>query len=111
MIRGKLQDVTDFKLMTVKECLDALGWKYVTNGDMFEEITCPCSDIAVKCSGFFGTEYVECPKCGKSMSDMFSPLKVTSGSCVVLYESEWETDDEHRNWVANDMTGGIKINV
>jgi len=111
MIKGKLQDVTEYKLMTVKECLDTLGWKYITNDDMYEDITCPCSNVAVECSGFFGTEHVECPTCGKSMTDLFSPIQVTSGSCTVLYASEWEMDAENRHWVAIDGSGGIKIEV
>ncbi|MDD3041246.1 hypothetical protein [Bacteroides sp.] len=111
MIRGRLQDATDYKLMTIKECLDALGWNYVTNGDRFEEITCPCSNIAVEFSGFVGTDHLECPKCGKFMTDMFSPLQVTSGSCIVLSSKEWEMDDERRHWIANNKAGGIKINT
>lgn len=111
MIRGKLQNITDYKLMSLKECFDALGWMYVKTEDGYEEITCPCQNVPVDCSGFFGTEQIECPKCGKSMTDLFSPIQVSSGSCAVLRPSEWEMDEERRHWVANDNSGGIKINT
>lgn len=111
MIKGKLQDVTDYKLMTIKECLGVLGWEYISDGDSFDNITCPCSNVDVECSGFFSTEQIECPKCGKSMTDMFSPIQVSNGLGTVLKRKEWEMDEQNRHWIAIDGSGGIKINT
>lgn len=110
MFKGRLQDVTEYKLMSVKECLDALSWEYAESDVGFVEITCPCEHVLVECSGFVGVDHVECPKCGKSMTDMFSPLRVSSGSCVVLDMNDWEMDAQRRHWIANNKAGGIKIN-
>ena len=109
MIRGKLQSVTDYKLMTVKECFAALGWSYTESGKTCENIQCSCGGGKVSCSGYFGTERLECKQCGKEMLDLFSPIQTTNNAFTVLDYQEWELDEEGRCWVAMDTDGGIKI--
>jgi hypothetical protein len=105
-MKKSLQDVTDFKVMNIKECLDSLGWTYTDDGENLNYITCPCGG-ELEFRGFFGTEVIECDKCGKHMVDLFSPIPVTSGSCSILNPKDYEMV-ENRHWIAIDGNGGIK---
>jgi uncharacterized protein YutD len=111
MNKEKLQNITDYKVMNIKECLDALKWNYNYNEttDTYNDITCPCGG-EMKFSGFFGTEVIECNKCKKSMTDLFSPIQNSNSTCTFLNSKNFEIED-NRHWVANDGNGGIKIEV
>lgn len=103
----KLQDNTDYKVMTAKECIDALGWSYTQKGTILEDIKCTCGNL-VCTSGFIGVEKIECPKCGKYVVDLFSPIPVSSGACAVLNLEDYDVED-NRYWIAIDGNGGIKL--
>ena len=103
----KLQEITDYKVMTAKECIDALGWSYTQKGPSFEDITCTCGKL-VQISGYIGVEILECPECGKHMVNLFSPIPVSSGTCAVLSPEVYEVED-NRYWIAVDGKGGIKL--
>jgi len=97
-MKKNLQDVTDLKVMNIKECLDSLGWDYTQSGESnYNNISCPCGG-ELEFRGFIGTEVIECLKCGKHMVDLFSPIQVTSGSCSVLNISDYEIID-NKHWV------------
>ena len=65
--KKKLQDdYPHMKFGTAKECIDILGWKYVEKEKRLEDITCDCGAL-IKLGGWFGTEQLWCPSCGKGM--------------------------------------------
>jgi hypothetical protein len=41
-MKQNLQEVTDYKVMNVKECFDALNWSYEDNGESYDNISCDC---------------------------------------------------------------------
>lgn len=102
-----LQEETDYKVMNVKECLNALGWSYDEEEGSYANIKCSCGS-EIECSGFFGTERCECNKCGKYMVDLFSPIRVSNSTCAILEYSDYEVK-ENRHWIAIDRAGGIKL--
>jgi len=106
-MKKNLQEVTDYKVMNIKEGLDSLGWTYETNeeSESYDNISCPCGG-ELEFSGFIGTEDIECNKCGKHMVDLFSPIPVSCGLCTVLKPSDYELVN-NRHWIAIDGNGGI----
>lgn len=44
-MKPKLQKVTLLKVMTVKECLDALNRTYDENEDIYEDVTCDWTGV------------------------------------------------------------------
>ncbi len=44
------------RLMTIKECLNELNWKYDETGNFYKNITCDCG-TEVKYAGWIGTEH------------------------------------------------------
>ena len=103
----KLQEITDYKVMRAKECMDALGWRYKINGDRVDDVTCTCGE-QVQASGYLGIEKIECLKCGKQMVDLFSPIPSSPVGFVALNPDDYELE-EGRHWIAVDGKGGIKL--
>lgn len=101
-----LQSVTTYKVMNIKECLDALGWNYMESNDRYDDISCPCGG-EMEFSGFIGTEVIECKKCGKHMVDLFSPLQTGNSTATVLDPQKFDCSDG-RHWIVIDETGGEK---
>lgn len=108
----KLQEVTDFKVMSFKESIEALEWKLEDDGECFK-VTCNCDNSKISYNGFFGTEVIKCESCGKRMTDLFSPIRTGNSTCTILKVSDYdiEKDDEgdDRYWIAEKGSGGIKI--
>lgn len=100
-----LQSVTDYKVMDIKECFDALGWDYKDGGDNYSDISCPCGG-EMEFSGFVGTEVVRCKKCGKKMVDLFSPIMTGNATATILDPEKFEIEGD-RHWIAIDGNGGI----
>lgn len=111
-MKRKLQEVTDFKVMSFKECAAALGWNVEEEADCFK-VTCDCGNSHIRYSGFIGTEVIECSNCGKTMTDLFSPIPTGNSTCGILsasdFDIEKDEDGYERYWVANDTKGGIKV--
>ena len=103
--RAPLQSTTDFKVMDIKECLDALGWHYKEDGDNYSNITCPCGG-EMEFSGFIGTEVIACKKCGKRMVDLFSPIQTGNATATILDPKKFEIEG-NRHWIADNREGGI----
>lgn len=102
-----LQDITNFKVMNIKECLDALEWNYEDTGSgTYNNIACPCGG-KLEFRGFIGTEIVDCQKCGKLIVNLFSPIQVSNTSCTILNPKDFDVY-ENRRWIAIDGNGGIK---
>lgn len=99
----QLQDIINHKCMSVKECFNALKWTFIENGEEYEDIKCPCGG-ELMFIGFFGTEKIECDKCGKHMQYLYSflPVSNSTATCVSRSEYECEKDNEgnDRCWVA-----------
>ena len=108
-MKKNLQEVTDFKVMNIKECLDALEWNYEDNeeSDTYDNISCPCGG-ELEFSGFLGTEVIKCNKCGKRMIDLFSPIQTGNSTATILDFNQFEIT-ENRHWIADNKNGGIKI--
>jgi hypothetical protein len=108
----KLQDVTDFKVMSFKECISELGWNLHEDEESFN-VECNCGNSQIEYSGFFSTEVVECQNCGKRITDLFSPLQTGNATCTMLnpkdYEIEKDLGGNDRYWIAEDRSGGIKL--
>lgn len=108
----KLQNVTDFKVMSFKEGAESLGWKLEDDGEYFK-VTCDCGNSKIRYSGFIGTEVVECESCRKRMTDLFSPIQTGNATCTVLspsdYEIEKDDDGNDRYWIAEDESGSVKV--
>jgi hypothetical protein len=92
-----LQDITDYKVMGVEECFDALGWS-------FDNVTCSCG-TKLECSGIVYTDHIVCPTCHKRAIDLFSPL-YNSGAALLLDCDKFE-DRGKKHWIAIDNNGGI----
>lgn len=110
-VKKKLQDITDFKVMSFKEAVLALGWELIEEDESFS-CECNCGNSKMDYRGFIGTEVVECESCGKRITDLFSPIQTGNATCTVLRPKEFdvERDDEgyFKHWVADDDKGGIK---
>ena len=91
--------------MSLKECFDALGWTYNENDGGFNNIECPCGG-ELSFNGFFGTEVIECDKCGKCTTDLFSPIQVSNSTCTVIKPSEYDYSDG-KHWIVTTNGGGI----
>lgn len=107
--KQRLQEVTEYKVMSVKECLNALEWTYTEEENNYKNITCPCGG-EMEFGGYLGTETAECLKCGKHMVDLFSPIQVSSSSCAILNPDDYELDG-NRHWIVVDGNGGIMYSV
>lgn len=110
MKKLKLQSITDYKVMCIKDAMDALGFTYVEDKEnsRFDNICC-CGE-PVECSGFFGgTERIECNKCGKYILDLFSPIQNSNSTCSIISVNDYEVEDGNKFWIAIDGKGGIKV--
>jgi len=105
-MKEKLQSVTDYKVMSFKECVKSLGWSLEENEEYYQ-ITCDCSNSHIVYSGFIGTEVIRCENCGKEMTDLFSPIRAGNATCSILnpsdYEFEVDEDGNGRYWIGNIM--------
>ncbi len=97
-MKQKLQSVTDYKLMSLEECLKALNWTYNTTEDRFIDIVCDCGG-ELEYSGFLDTELVACKNCKKFVKNIFSPMPASNSTCVILDPSDYEIE-ENRFWIA-----------
>ncbi len=109
--KGKLQDVTPFKVMSFQEAARALKWSITEDSEGFY-CTCDCESSKITYNGFFGIEVVECENCGKRLTNLFSPIQTSNFTAAILdfkkYELEKDADGYDRFWVADDGKGGIK---
>ena len=109
--KGRLQDVTPFKVMSFREAAHALGWSITEDEESFY-CTCDCDKSTIMYNGFFGIEVVECENCGKSMTNLFSPIQTSNSTAAILdfknYELEQDADGYDRFWIADDGKGGVK---
>lgn len=103
--KPSLQSVTPYKVMNIKECLDALGWNYIETGSEYQDIACPCGG-ELEFSGFIGTEVIECTKCKKHMVDLFSPIQTGNSTATILDPEKFDYSED-RHWIAIDGNGGI----
>lgn len=108
----KLQDVTDFKVMSFKECVSELGWTLCEDEESIY-VECNCGNSRIEYSGFLGTEVIECHSCDKRMTDLFSPIQTRNSACVMLnpkdYEIEKDAEGNDKYWIAENGIGGIKL--
>jgi len=108
----KLQDITDYKVMSFSEAAQSLGWSVEDDGECFA-VRCNCGNSKIRYSGFIGTEIVECESCKRRITDLFSPLQTGNSTCIILkaseYEIEKDKDGYERYWIAEDCNGGIKM--
>ena len=109
MEKVKLQEATDYKVMSIKECINALGWE-TEEDDEHVKVKCNCGNSDISYSGFFGTEVVRCKSCNKHITDLFSPIRTGNATCTVLdpnnFEVEKDSEGNDRFWIAE----GIMIN-
>lgn len=109
--KSRLQDATDYKVMTFWEAVKALNWNLDENAEGFL-CTCDCGKSKIEYSGFFGIEVVECESCGKKAVNMFSPMQTGPSTASILdyrqFELEKDENGYDRFWVADDGKGGIK---
>ena len=106
-MKKKLQEVTDYKVMSVEEAMTAVGFMWEETEDCYNNITCSCGG-SIECRGFIGTESISCNKCGKEVVDLFSPIPVSNSTCTVLNPSDYDIEDGNKYWIAIDGNGGIK---
>lgn len=106
-MKQPLQSVTPYKVMGIKNCLDALGWAYVESEERFDDISCPCGG-EMTFMGFIDTEVVRCEGCGKHMVDLFSPIQIGNSAATILDSGLYEFErDQH--WIVIDTRGGILL--
>ena len=107
MKKRKIQEVTDYEVMTLIDCMKALGWQYKETDEQYENIKCSCGED-VEINGFIGVEVLSCPKCSKRILDITTPMpqsKVT----VDLIDLDMYEVEEDKYWIAIDGKGGIKL--
>lgn len=101
----KLQDLfPEHKLMTIKECLDELGWEYTQNGDHdFNEIKCCGEPVSI--GGWVSAEHANCKKCDKGMQDVTgilphpAMLERGAGVCQHIDYDKTEIPKDGRVWI------------
>ena len=106
-MKKKLQEVTDFKVMSIEEAMSSLGFTWKEEDGYYKNITCSCGE-EVECIGFIGTERLICNKCNKEVVDLFSPIPTSDSTCGVLNPNDYEIEDDTKYWIAIDGKGGIK---
>lgn len=98
----KLQEVTKSQVLSFKEAVRALNWK-LTQTDNTYYCECNCNNSQIAYLGFFGTEVVECENCGKSITDLFSPIRIANATCAMLnpkdFEIEKDAEGNDRYWI------------
>lgn len=100
----KLQDAfPDYRLGTIKECLDMLGWQYTETEERYDGITCDCG-ATVKTGGWVATEHAWCPACGKGMQDLTGVLPTGNSTAGFIDHNEYDLSD-HRVWTPNNIWG------
>lgn len=107
-MKQNLQEITDFKVMSVEEAMKSLGFTWEEIGDCYKNITCSCGEPVI-CSGFIGTESLRCDKCNKEVLDLFSPIPVSNSTCGVLNPNDFEIEEGNKYWIAIDDKGSNKV--
>ena len=105
MCKRKLQEITKYKLMDVKDCLNALGWTYTEREHFYDNIKCSCGK-EVEIYGFFGAENLFCLDCGKEIVDMTSPVRTSNSTYGMIDTDKFEIEG-NKYWIAKDGNGGI----
>lgn len=97
----KLQDAFNYPVLSFEEGFKKLGWEETEVEDEFY-YKCSCGE-QIKVYGFFGSEVFECEKCGKSLTDAFSPIRTGNSTVGMLrikdFEIEKDKDGNDRYWV------------
>lgn len=108
-MKKKLQEVTDYKVMSAEEAMTALGFTWEDDGSGYlTNITCSCGQKA-ECSGFIGCESIRCNKCNKEVLDLSSPIPTGNSTVGFIDLDNYEIEDENKYWIAIDGNGGIKV--
>lgn len=103
MEKKRLQDVTDYKVMSFKEACNYLNWKLPMSpfGDIVGNCGCGCE---LKFRTILGRNDLMCPKCGRYMVNIFSPVceEVKQGTPLDANDFEIEKDANgcDRFWIA-----------
>lgn len=107
MRKKNLQEVTDYKLMTVGDALMSLGFTWEDTSNRYENIRCSCGELA-KLWGFWGCESISCETCKKEILDVSSPIVMSNSTVGIIDFEEYEPDNPQAFWIAIDGKGGIK---
>jgi len=100
----KLQDdFPNFKILTIKECLDELNWVYETNENRYDNVHCDCGG-EVEFNGWFGTEYGYCKECGKGMQDLLGVMPAGNSTAGVIKSENYDLSD-NRHWTPENVWG------
>jgi hypothetical protein len=105
-MKPDIQTAFNHKVMNTMEALDSLGWKYTKSENSFDDIMCSCGG-ELEFSGYFGTERIECKKCGKYMVNVFSPMQSSPVTVTIVNPDDYEPTD--REWIATDKYGKMNI--
>lgn len=107
-MKKKLQEVTEYKVMSVEEALKALEFTYSEDDSGYlTNITCKCGAKA-ELSGFIGCESIRCDLCDKEVLDLSSPIPTSNSTVGLIDLDEYEVEDGLKYWIAIDGKGGIK---
>ena len=107
MNKRKIQEVTDYKVMTLADCMVALGWQYKYKDGMYEDIQCSCGGL-VEANGFIVVEVLSCPVCNKKILDITAPMPHSKVTVDLIDLDMYEVEGE-KFWIAIDGNGGIKL--
>lgn len=107
MSKKSIQEVTDYKVMSLLDCMQALGWTYRETETKYEDVTCSCG-CKVDLGGFIGVEDLTCPNCGKQILDITSPIPTGNATVGLIDFDEYEIEG-NKYWIAIDNEGGIKL--
>lgn len=112
MEKKRLQDVTDYKVMSFKEACRSLDWditenEFLTNGDRYA-ISCNCGHSKIEYRSSFGVKAARCNNCGKHIVNLVFAIQTEFQTESYLFE-ECEKDDEgnDRFWIATDKAGNL----
>jgi len=88
--------------MTAEECFKRLGWSYQPEGCGFKDVRCYGELVCF--GGWFGTEHLWCPICGKGMQHMLGllPVAPTTANCVDPDDYDYS---DGRVWVPENIWG------
>lgn len=95
--KPKLQSVINYPLMDIKAALTEAGFSYEKSDASYTNIKC-CDELCT-CSGFFGTESIECEKCGTIIQDVFGVLQVGNSTATMLNPDDYDIDDFRKHWI------------
>lgn len=93
----------EYKVMGVRECLDALGWEYIPTEDGGAKNIMCCGQL-VSLIGWVGTESAFCKKCGKGMQDLLGFLPASKGSAGLIDADDIDLSDG-KHWTPHNILG------